>query len=106
MSEASRQMFRPQYGCVSVSACSSPPKLPHVLLIGGTCATYGLGSSRCRYTIPVSDASEPVSSLAPASNCWVVLAFFLQSFGGQRWVNASTTLSRYDPPRKVKRLSR
>ena len=35
-------MLRPQYGCSPCSVCSLPPKLPHVLLIGGTCVDVRL----------------------------------------------------------------
>src|SRR3954463_3913150 len=98
ISEASLQMLRPQYGCSPCSVCSLPPKLPHVLLIGGTCETYGFGRSRCRETMPASDPNGPDSSLAREANCCVFLVFLLQSFGGQRCFSPSTTSSRYEPP--------
>src|SRR6266511_939529 len=51
--------------------------------------------------MPVSETSEPVSSLPAASKAWVFRRF-LQRLGGQRWVSASITWSRYERPSSVK----
>jgi hypothetical protein len=53
--------------------------------------------------MPASDTSEPVSSLAPASNACVV-GVLLHRLGGQRCVNASITCRRYERPSSVKTL--